>query len=286
MHILTVKQFGENQIDRLFSLADSIRSCPMTWENVLSGKVLGTLFFEPSMRTRQSFEAAMVRLGGRILTEPNAAVNSSIAKGESLEDTVQTFSQYIDCLVMRHPIAHSVMNVAKYSDVPVINGGDGPNEHPTQALLDLYTIDREKGLNKLKILFTGDLMCSRTIHSLVSLLERYDVEMYLATSASDCGGPKIQMFHESCIKDYIGDMDVVYMTRHQRERVMKRQASEFVMTCDIADLLKKDAIIMHPLPRTGELPSSIDAYPQAIYLKKQVKNGMWIRMALLWELLK
>jgi aspartate carbamoyltransferase catalytic subunit len=286
MNILTASQFDQAKLTRIFATADKIRSSPGRWHGEVSDKLLGSVFFEPSTRTRLSFEAAMVRLGGQVISVENANLNSSKAKGESLEDTVQTLSQYVDCIVIRHPEEGAIQQAACASDVPVINGGDWANEHPTQALLDLYTIVHEKYWpERLKIMFTGDLLCSRTAQPFIKILLRYDVDIYVTSQIPTICSNKIKTISEGDIGECLRDIDVLYMTRHQWERSKEREVSEFVLTPALVETMKKDAIILHPLPRTKELPKSIDNYPQAVYLKKQVKNGMWVRMALLYELL-
>jgi aspartate carbamoyltransferase len=250
----------------------------------LRHKILATVFFEPSTRTKLSFQSAMMRLGGNIIDLPDS---SSLKKGESEEDTIRTLSQYADCLVIRHP--KDVKGLAKYSSVPVINAGDGGNEHPTQALLDLHMmamLDKEV----LKIMFTGDLYHSRTINSLVKAIYKYyrvyNAELIFTNEINeDLKQYPHTMIDEAEIPNYIDKVDVLYMTRPQVERhANKSVVSNFVLTNELADKMAKDAIIMHPLPRTKELPPEIDTNHRAKYFE-QVKNGLYMRMAILNQLL-
>jgi len=296
MHILSAAELPKNRIEQWFDLAKQISEHPYRWTKALEGKLVGALFYEPSTRTRWSTEAAMKRLGGDTLSEPMAKDSSSIKKGESLADTFKTCSQYVDCLIVRHPQPGVVAEAAQFSDVPVINGGDGDNEHPTQALLDLYTIlQRFPDPTGKTFMFTGDIICSRTVHSLLKLLEPYKIKLLIE------GGAAVGRYKENGVwEGYCGsvsyvyrdepygrlpEVDVLYMTRHQTERIdVQRETSKFVMTHALACTMKRDAIIMHPLPRTGELLPEVDKNHRAIYFQ-QAKNGMWVRMALLYDLL-
>jgi len=250
----------------------------------LRHKILATAFFEPSTRTKLSFHSAMMQLGGNVIDLPES---SSLKKGESDEDTIRTLSQYADCVVIRHP--RDVKGLAKYSSVPVINAGDGGNEHPTQALLDLHTMAM---LDKpiIKIMFTGDLYHSRTINSLVKALYKYynvyDAELIFTNEINeDLKQYPHQMIDETAIPDFIDKVDVLYMARPQVERHAKKLViSNFVLTNELVDKMAKDAIIMHPLPRTKELPPEIDTNHRAKYFE-QVKNGLYMRMAILNQLL-
>lgn len=251
----------------------------------LRHKILATVFFEPSTRTKLSFHSAMMQLGGNVIDLPD---NSSLKKGESEEDTIRTLSQYADCLVIRHP--RDVKNLAKYSSVPVINAGDGGNEHPTQALLDLHTMAwpmrHTHHKDVIKIMFTGDLYHSRTINSLVKAIYKYynvyDVELIFTNEINeDLKQYPHTMIDETAIPNYIDKVDVLYMTRPQVERhAEKLVISNFILTNELANKMAKDAIIMHPLPRTKELPPEIDNNFRAKYFE-QVKNGLYIRMAIL-----
>ncbi len=307
-HILSAHQFEESDLKKIFDITDEIKKHPYRWKSALSGKLMGTLFFEPSTRTRWSSEAAMLRLGGQTISMPFAA-SSSTVKGESLADTVKNCSQLVDILVIRHPEANSVQEVAKYSDVPVINGGDGANEHPTQALLDFYTIKQYfPDLKGKKLLFTGDLAHSRTVNSLTKLLKDVEVCYGIAKnplmSKFDILTKMLRYTEEHALKqgvvkhnptcgiweedipDLLDTFDIVYMTRCQKERHIGelKPISEFIMTKELAEIMKKDAIIMHPGPRNHEISPDVDTDHRAVYYE-QTKNGMWTRMALLWDLL-
>lgn len=287
-HILSASDFTKEDCEILFDWADGLKNWPNQGANHpnVNGKLLGSLFFEPSTRTRWSTEAAMLRLGGQVLSMEHAKESSSDRKGETLRDTIKTCSQYVDVLVVRHPAEGVIQNAAGFSDCPVINGGDGTNEHPTQALLDVYTITRSfKEVKGLKIMFTGDSACSRTIHSLVKLLEPYEPEIIVADPNGnlDCRGSTSYVYGNDTYEK-LPHIDVLYMTRHQNERLLPRKKSAFMMTNELACTMKRNAIIMHPLPRTEELPIEIDANPRAKYFE-QAKNGMWVRMGLLMTLL-
>jgi aspartate carbamoyltransferase catalytic subunit len=294
-HILTADQFTDEYLNKLFKLADSIRKNAYYWRSALSGKMMGTLFFEPSTRTRWSSETAMLRLGGQVLSMESATLSSSRTKGETLADTLKNCSQLVDILVVRHPEANSIQEAAQYSDVPVINGGDGPNEHPTQTLLDYYTIKRHfPDLTNKKVLFTGDLTYSRTIRPLVKILERQKIQIFYAYPKSSFvkmfGPPQPNGVWEDEVN--VEDYDIIYMTRMQRERYVAdkfnhnnlSQYSSFVMTGELAEKMKEKSIIMHPGPRNGEVTTDVDENHRAVYFQ-QTKNGMWIRMALLFDLL-
>ena len=292
-HILSADDFKKEDLDTIFEWADRLRD----WRDDVTppkcnGKILGNLFFEPSTRTRWSTEAAMLKLGGEVLSMEYAKESSSDRKGESLRDTIKTCSQYVDVLVVRHPTENSIQDAAPFSDCPVINGGDGTNEHPTQALLDLYTILRhftacKQPTQGLKIMFTGDYACSRTIRSLIKLLEPYNPYIIIA----DPNGSLFEKKYGSTVFVYGDDVysrlpqiDVLYMTRHQTERALTRDKSNFIMTKELACTMDRNAIIMHPLPRNNELPEEVDVNIRAKYFE-QAKNGMWVRMALLLTLL-
>lgn len=285
-HILTADYFTKQQIDKIFFHANAIKEYPKWFNQKLTGKVLGSLFFEPSTRTRWSFEAAMLKLGGNCLTESQAKENSSIKKGESLEDTLKTCSQYTDVLVVRHPKSDLISQAAKYSNVPVINGGDGCNEHPTQALLDLYTITQHfQTLNNLSILFTGDLVYSRTIRSLVKLLPK-GIRIIKAVCNETHSQEDGLIIPEEEIVSYLPHIDIIYMTRNQSERQSEGyKASSFILTNEMANRMKNDAIIMHPLPRNNEIDKKVDENHRAKYFL-QAKNGLWVRMGLLYEMLR
>lgn len=272
-HILSTQQFDREFIDSLFSRTkrlqeDKLRAIPKTFPYVLA-----TLFYEPSTRTRLSFEAAMCRLGGKCISVENGKESSSGVKGETIEDTIKTISQYADVIVMRHPEEGSAEKAAKFSDVPLINGGDGPGEHPTQALIDLYTIWRERKVDKLQVAVLGDPEKARAVKSICHLL----TNLYRA---------KVEIV--SCLDDMnkIKNCDVLYMTRIQKERYKEKEEKPLSLALqkEILESMKPDAMILHPLPRQEELPVEVDSDPRAAYWK-QVKNGMFLRMALLERVL-
>lgn len=280
MNLISIDDLSPANINNILKLAFEVERCQF---GVFKGKILATAFFEPSTRTKLSFQSAMIRLGGTFIDLPD---NSSLKKGESEEDTIKILAHYADCIVIRHP--KEVKALAKYSHVPVINAGDGGNEHPTQALLDLYTIVDNIKEQSIKLMFTGDLYHSRTINSLIKIISKHYPETeFIFTNEinpalKDC---KHLLIKEEEIPNYIDSINVLYMTRPQVERhADKSIESNFILTNDLADRMKKDAIIMHPLPRTKELPKEIDTNPRAKYFT-QVKNGIRIRMAFLYWLL-
>ena len=262
----------------------------------LVGKILATLFFEPSTRTRLSFEAAMHRLGGTVISTADAGATSSIAKGESLEDMVRVVSGYADIMVIRHPQAGAAARAAAAASVPVINAGDGVGQHPTQALLDLYTIKKELGrVDGLRLGLCGDLQHGRTVHSLALLASRFDLrELVLiapdglqmpedVTGQLHARGVPVRQVGGS-LDEAIADLDVLYQTRLQRERLTDASVDAtlagFRITPERMRRLPADAIVMHPLPRTGEIDPGVDDDPRAAYFR-QVHNGLFVRMAIL-----
>lgn len=302
-HVLSVKQFMDVVfLQDLFEAAweferdDATRAA----RTKLSGRIMASMFYEPSTRTRFSFEAAMQRLGGGILTAENAVDNSSAAKGESIADTVRVIGGYADAIVLRHFERGAVREAAAASPVPVINAGDGAGEHPTQALLDLYTIRKELGrLHGLRIAVVGDLKNGRTIHSLLPLLSLFPALHVTLVAPASLRLPR-EYVDELTARGAIvteteefganmSGMDVVYMTRVQRERFTSDAEYDavkavYVLTPEAADLLKPEAIILHALPRLQELPAGVDRNLRAAYFR-QAKNGLHVRMALLDYLL-
>lgn len=298
-HIVKVSQFDRAEIERLFDLADQMRALPRN-ERPLAGRILATLFYEPSTRTRLSFESAMLRLGGQVISTENAREFSSAIKGETIEDTVRIVESYADAIVIRHHEQGAAHRAARVATVPIINGGDGPGEHPTQALLDLYTIRHELGrIDGIKIALVGDLRFGRTARSL-SLLFRLTTGAELIfvsppavpmgqdiRAALDATGIKHR--EETDLAAVLPEVDVVYQTRIQKERfatIEEYEASKGFYILDPAAfaLLKRNAIVMHPLPRVDEIATSVDADPRAAYFR-QAQNGVFIRMALLSSLL-
>ncbi|KAL1562971.1 Aspartate carbamoyltransferase 1, chloroplastic [Salvia divinorum] len=301
--VIEAQQFNRDTLGAIFDVAKEMEKIEKisTGSNILKGYLMATLFYEPSTRTRLSFESAMKRLGGEVLTTENAREFSSAAKGETLEDTIRTVEGYTDIIVMRHFESGAARRAAATANIPVINAGDGPGQHPTQALLDVYTIQKEIGkLDGIRVGLVGDLAYGRTVRSLAYLLAKYkDVKIYFVS-------PEVVKMKED-IKDYLtsqgveweesGDLmevaskcDVVYQTRIQRERFGERidlyeeARGKYIVDQNVLDVMQKHAIIMHPLPRLDEITVEVDADPRAAYFR-QAKNGIYIRMALLKLLL-
>lgn len=287
------------EYEALFGLAEEIRAQPEAFAAVCKGKVLATLFYEPSTRTRLSFEAAMLRLGGQILTVADPQT-SSVAKGESLADTIRTVAFYADLIVIRHPKEGAAQLAAMYSPVPVINGGDGAREHPTQTLTDLFTIRTLKGrLSSLGVAFCGDLRYGRTVHSLLRALLRYPHMRFFLVSPEELRLPEslrdelqahgVPFVEVEQMEEALPHVDVLYMTRVQKERFFNeedyvRLRDFYILTPERLRLLKSDAIVMHPLPRVTEIAYVVDADPRAVYFQ-QVQLGMYARMALIASVL-
>jgi aspartate carbamoyltransferase catalytic subunit len=287
-------------MEGLFRLAERIEEAPQYLRESCRGKVLATLFFEPSTRTRLSFEAAMLRLGGSCLgfAEPGS---SSAAKGESLADTIRMAACYADAVVMRNPKEGAALLASRYSSVPVINAGDGGHHHPTQTLTDLLTIRRLRGgFSGLTVGFCGDLKFGRTVHSLAKALARYSgvrlifisppelkVPEYITQGVLEKGG--IPYTETGQLEKVIADLDVLYMTRVQRERFFNeedyiRLKDSYILTMQKMEAARENMIILHPLPRVNEIAVEVDADPRAAYFK-QAKYGMYVRMALLASIL-
>ena len=294
-NLIAVSDLSNDDIDNILEKARHFQRCVTMGQSLdcLHSKIMASLFFEPSTRTRLSFESAMLRLGGQISTMEGRF--SSAQKGESLADMGRIVSQYVDLIVMRHPQPHSVAEFAQYATVPVINAGDGPNQHPTQALLDLYTIYSEKQtLAGLKVGFVGDLKYGRTVHSLTRLLQRYDIELsFISTPQlrmpqpllTELQGHSVIVQELGKLEDIIGDLDVLYVTRVQQERFDSAQDYEQVCSAyqiNPAMLAKAsdDLTVLHPLPRLDEIDPAIDSDPRACYFK-QAANGVYARMALM-----
>jgi aspartate carbamoyltransferase catalytic subunit len=294
--IISVRQFTRENLTYIFGVADEMRAIVkrVGSSDLLKGHVLACVFYESSTRTSSSFIAAMSRLGGSVIPI-NEVRYSSVTKGESLPDTIRTLESYADVIVLRHPDVGASQVAAEYARKPIINAGDGVGEHPTQALLDLYTIQSELGtIDGLHVAMVGDLRYGRTVHSLARLLCRYDVRL-------TCVSPEIlrlpldvmneikkldRPVHETYdVHDVIADADVLYVTRVQRERFADQAQFEsvkdyYVITPELMDTAKPRMIVMHPLPRVGEISYAIDDDPRAAYFR-QMENGMYIRMALL-----
>ncbi len=294
-HVVAVDQFRRSDLETIFARADAMRTLPRS-EKPLDGRVLATLFYEPSTRTRLSFESAMHRLGGGVISTENAREFSSAIKGETVEDTIRIVNGYADAIVIRHFEQGAAARAAAVSDVPILNAGDGPGEHPTQALLDLYTIGHELGrIDQLKIALVGDLKYGRTARSLALLLRETDgAEITFVNPSTTPMGDDIRAALEDANVRYrdepnlnavLGDVDVVYQTRIQKERFdspadFEQARGAYVIDAGSLATLKQDAIIMHPLPRVDEIAVDVDADPRAAYFR-QAHNGVFIRMALL-----
>lgn len=291
-NIISCEQFTKENLKELFDLADVVRTNPKKFINALNGKVITTLFFEPSTRTRLSFETAIVRLGGRLVSTENGKTNSSSTKGESLEDTIRVVAGYTDAIIMRHSFNDAADRAAKVATVPVINAGSGKGEHPTQSLLDAYTIRREKGrLDNLKIALLGDLINGRTIHSLIKLFGLYENIEFYGLSKENLALPEkyVKIIEETgnkyykckSFEDIPKDVDIMYHTRIQAERCDEDLGKEeFIINKSVLDKFSKDTLVLHPLPRVDEISTDIDDDRRAKYFE-QAHNGMWIRMALL-----
>jgi aspartate carbamoyltransferase catalytic subunit len=297
-HIIEPGDLSLEELDQLFDLAGRIER-EACLRDVCRGKVLATLFFEPSTRTRLSFEAAMLRLGGACLGFAEPA-SSSVSKGESLADTVRTVSCYADVIVMRNPKEGAALVAARYSTVPVINAGDGGHHHPTQTLTDLLTIKRLRGsIDNITVGFCGDLKFGRTVHSLAKTLARYPSIKMVFISPPELKVPSITSetlkkagveYRETDQLDKVmGDLDVLYMTRVQRERFFNeedyiRLKDSYILNREKMKLARESLIVLHPLPRVNEIAPEVDTDPRAAYFK-QVKYGMYVRMALLSSIL-
>ncbi len=300
-NLIDIRDLSTTEIDELIEVANDIIANPPKYSEVCRGKKLATLFFEPSTRTRLSFEAAMYELGGNVLSVAGGN-SSSAAKGESVADTAKTVSCYADIIAMRHPKEGAPLVASMNATIPVINAGDGGHNHPTQTLADLLTISREKGrLNDLTVGFCGDLKFGRTVHSLIAALSRYTgikivlisptelrVPDYIKTDVMEQNG--IPYEETTDLLSAMPELDILYMTRVQRERFFNeedylRLKDSYILTPDKLTGAKKDLSILHPLPRVNEIAVAIDNDPRACYFK-QVFNGKIMRMALIMKLLE
>ena len=292
--------FTVEELSELFDLTMRIMGDPSAYSEKCKGKLLATLFYEPSTRTRFSFEAAMLRLGGQVIGF-SGQDNSSAAKGESIADTLRTVGCYADLAVIRHPKEGSALVASASAGIPVINGGDGGHQHPTQTLTDLLTIIKEKGrLGRLKVGLCGDLKFGRTVHSLIKALARYgDMEFFLISPEElkvpeyvykDIEGGKGSTYREvTMMQEVLPMLDILYMTRVQRERFFNeddylRLKDSYILDAEKMSLAPKDMIVLHPLPRVNEIATEVDSDPRAKYFD-QAKNGMYVRMALIMSLL-
>lgn len=299
-HLIDPMDLSVEDVDHLLMLAQDIIDNKEKYSEVCKGKKLATLFFEPSTRTRLSFEAAMMELGGNVLGFSSASSSSS-TKGESVGDTVKIVSCYADIIAMRHYKEGAPMLASMKSDVPIINAGDGGHNHPTQTLADLLTIKREKGrLNNMTIGFCGDLMFGRTVHSLIKAMSRYEGIKFILISPDELKLPdyirtevieknNIPYEEISSLEDAIGSLDVLYMTRVQKERFFNeadyiRLKDTYILDKSKLALARPDLSILHPLPRVNEISVEVDDDPRACYFR-QALNGKYVRMALIMDLL-
>jgi len=298
--LTNIKDLSNDNIEYIFNISEEMLQSIVNRDklNICNGKILATLFYEPSTRTRLSFESAMIRLGGSVIGF-SGIESSSVSKGESLSDTIRTVASYSDIIAIRHPSEGAARVAAEYSKVPVINAGDGGHQHPTQTLLDLFTIKKKKDtIKSLNIMLAGDLKFGRTTHSLALALARFGVNLFFSSP------PGLEMpdyiirtlkeeyainsYISNDIRDYINKVDVIYMTRVQRERLVEAEylkyRGSYILTKEILREMKKDAIIMHPLPRVDEISKDVDLDSRAVYFE-QAFFGVPVRMALISILL-
>ena len=300
-HLIDIMDLSAEELDEMIAVAKDIIARPEEYAHRCAGKKLATLFFEPSTRTRLSFEAAMYELGGNVLGFSEAQ-SSSAAKGESVSDTIRTVGAYADIIAMRHPKEVAPVAGIRRSTVPVINAGDGGHNHPTQTLTDLLTISREKDrLHDLTIGFCGDLKFGRTVHSLINAMSRYEGIRFILISPDELRIPeylkyetmikqKLEFVETDDLEEYMPQLDILYMTRVQRERFFNEQdylrlKDSYILTPDKLETAREDLSILHPLPRVNEISVAVDDDPRARYFE-QVRNGKYIRMALILKLLE
>lgn len=290
--IISINELSKSEMLTVLKHAGALKKKPQP--KLLEGKVMGSCFFEPSTRTRLSFETAMQKLGGRVVGFADAAV-SSASKGETLYDGMKIIGQYVDVIAMRHPLEGSARRAAEASDKPILNGGDGANQHPTQTLLDLFTIQEcQKKLTGLTVAMVGDLKYGRTVHSLASGLKEFNPTFYFVAPdflqmpdsiLRELKAAGIKYYFKKTIDEVIGKADILYMTRIQKERFSDITEYEKAKSLYILDLphlknVKKNLRIMHPLPRVGEITPAVDTTPYAYYFQ-QAENGLYVRQALL-----
>lgn len=299
-HLIDLNDYPVSWWNKIIKLGHEISCHPKRFTHACDGKIMGTLFFEPSTRTQMSFQSAMIRLGGSIIGFDNPAT-SSVAKGENLKDTTKIVSNYADIIVMRHPLPGAAKAAALTSDCPIINAGDGGHLHPTQTLTDLLTLKEEKGrLDNLKIGLCGDLVNGRTVHSLCKALSAYENNTFILISTPQLRLPAYikdvitasgSKFTEvSSLDEVIGDLDMLYMTRIQKERFASEeeyltQKDTYILDNKKMSKARPDMIVMHPMPRVDEIADSVDSDQRAIYFK-QAKYGMYVRMALIMTMLE
>ena len=300
-HVITPLDFSVEELDDLLGLAEDIIDDPQRFSHVCDGKKLATCFYEPSTRTRLSFEAAMLNLGGSVLGF-HSADSSSVSKGESVADTIRVISSYADICAMRHPKEGAPLVASQYATIPVINAGDGGHNHPTQTLTDLLTIKRLKGrLDNLTIGVCGDLKFGRTVHSLINAMIRYPnvkfvmisppelcIPTYLKKESLDAN--HIPYKETNKLEEVMPELDILYMTRVQRERFFNeedyiRLKDSFILDTNKMKLARQDMLVLHPLPRVNEIATEVDNDPRAVYFK-QAQFGVYVRMALIMQLLE
>ena len=299
-HLINILDLSVEEINEMIDLADDILANPVKYQDVCNHKILATLFFEPSTRTRLSFESAMLSLGGKVLGFSEAS-SSSASKGESVADTIEVVSGYADIIAMRHPKEGAPIVASAHASVPIINAGDGGHFHPTQTLTDLMTIRHEKGhFDNLTIGLCGDLKFGRTVHSLIGAMSRYPGVKFVLVSPEELKLPSfvkqeyikdknIPYEQYTSLEDAIGQMDILYMTRVQRERFFNeedylRLKDSYILDTEKLNLGKKDLCVLHPLPRVNEITTAVDKDPRACYFK-QARYGRFVRMALIMKML-
>lgn len=299
-HLIDPLDFSKEETERLLDLADDMRERPSAYQDCCAHKKLATLFYEPSTRTRLSFEAAMLNLGGQVIGFPSAGM-SSVSKGESVADTIRVISCYADIAAMRHPKEGAPLRASMFSKIPVINAGDGGHQHPTQTLADLCTIRRRMGrLENLTIGLCGDLKFGRTVHSLIHSLARYEGIRFVLISPEELRVPdyitkevlvpqNIPYEETTSLEDAMKNLDILYMTRVQKERFFNeadyiRLKDSYILDAEKMKLAPDHMAVLHPLPRVNEIELSVDDDPRAAYFE-QVENGMYMRMALIYTLL-
>lgn len=300
-HLIDPMDFSISELNEIFNLSEEIIENPKKFAHICEGKILASLFYEPSTRTRFSFEAAMMRLGGKILGFSEAS-SSSASKGETLADTIKMVSIYADVIAMRHPREGSARVASKYSSVPVINAGDGGHQHPTQTLTDLLTIKSlKKSLTGHTVGLCGDLKHGRTVHSLIKAMSRYEDIKFILISPKELTIPQyireeilsqnnIEVREVERLEEVISELDILYMTRIQKERFFNeeeylRLKDSYTLDMEKMNMAKSDMIVMHPLPRVNEISMEVDLDSRAAYFK-QAEYGMYVRMALIVKLLE
>lgn len=295
-NLISITDYNKDEYLHILKLAETFEKEPI--QNIAQGKVIATLFFEPSTRTRLSFESAANRLGARVIGFSDAS-NSSTAKGESLADTIRTVSCYADLIVMRHPLEGTARLASEVASVPVINAGDGANQHPTQCMLDLYSIMKTQGtLDNLNIALVGDLKYGRTVHSLIEAMCNFNTTFHLVSPESlklpstvkiHIKERDLQYFQYTTIAEAVDKVDILYMTRVQRERFLdiqdyERVKNSYVLDKSLLKNAKPNMKVLHPLPRVNEIKTDVDSMPQAYYFQ-QTQNGVYVRQALIAAIL-